>query len=163
MGNQIPEGKGFGGCGVHRGICKPNYFQTFDFSNDVSTQASNIIQNFVESGTLFRQLFLKKKVKRHQIVEKINIQKLLDFIKRTCFQPHPRVFLISIKCKLFLKPVLSEENMCRDLKIGTRLQNLDVFHKLQMYLCLFVVLKLPTKNVVSIFAHETILEDSITS
>ena len=40
MGNQIPEGKGFEGCGVHRGICKPNYFQTFDFSNDVSTQAS---------------------------------------------------------------------------------------------------------------------------
>ena len=21
MGNQIPEGKGFGGCGVHRGTC----------------------------------------------------------------------------------------------------------------------------------------------
>ena len=40
-----------------------------------------------------------------------------------------RVFLISIRCKLFLKSVS---------KIGIQMQNLDVFCEFQINLCLFV-------------------------
>ena len=94
----------------------------------MSTQASYIGQNFVESGTLFRQLFLKK-TQETPNSEKNQYSKNVRFYKENVF-PATSWGISNI----YQMQIIFETS----LKIGTRLQNLDVFHKLQMYLCLFL-------------------------